>query len=67
MNTNPMILVVGATREETIHIETCFKDWKYEIIPLNIEGTCIDSPIPNKTSLILVYAREVPKNYNRYL
>ncbi len=59
-----MILVVGATREETIHIETCLKDWKYEIVPLNVEGTGIDSPIPNTPILMLVYARKDPKNTN---
>ncbi len=60
--TNSMILVVGATREETIHIETCLKDWKYEIVPLNIEGTGIDSPIPNTPILMLVHARKDQKN-----
>ncbi len=57
-----MILVVGATREETIHIETCLKDWKYDIIPVNVEGTGIDSPIPNTPILMLVYFQKDPKN-----
>ncbi len=57
-----MILVVGATREETIHIETCLKDWKYDIIPLNVEGTGINSPIPKTPILMLVYAQQDPKN-----
>ncbi len=59
---NSMILVLGATREETIHIETCLKDWKYEIAPLNVEGTGIDSPIPKTPILMLVYAQQNPKN-----
>ncbi len=62
MGTNSMILVVGTTREETIHIETCLKDWKYDIFPLNVEGTGIDSPIPNTPILMLVYAQKDPKN-----
>ncbi len=62
MTTNSMILVVGATREETIHIETCLKDCKYDIFPLNVEGTGIDSPIPNTPILMLVYAQKDPKN-----
>jgi DNA-binding response OmpR family regulator len=62
MSINSMILVVGATREETIRIETCLKDWKYEIAPLNIEGTGIDSPIPKTPILMLVYAQQDPKN-----
>ncbi len=57
-----MILVVGATREETIHIEACLKDWKYDIFPLNVEGTGIDSPIPNTPILMLVYVQKNPKN-----
>ncbi len=57
-----MILVVGATREETIHIEACLKDWKYEIAPLNIEGTGIDSPIPKTPIMMLVHAQKDPKN-----
>jgi response regulator RpfG family c-di-GMP phosphodiesterase len=57
-----MILVVGATREETIHIETCLKDWKYDIIPVNVEGTGIDSPIPKTPILMLVYAQQDPRN-----
>ncbi len=35
MNTNPMILIVGATSKENIHIEKSIMDWKYEIIFLN--------------------------------
>ncbi len=62
MGTNSMILVVGAIREETIHIETCLKDWKYDIIPLNVEGTGINSPIPKTPILMLVYAQQDPKN-----
>jgi len=62
--TNSMILVVGATREETIHIETCLKDWKYYIFPLNVEGTGIDSPIPNTPILMLVYAQKETRNTN---
>ncbi|KKM82553.1 hypothetical protein LCGC14_1318430 [marine sediment metagenome] len=62
MSINSMILVVGATREETIHIETCLKDWKYEIVPLNVEGTGIDSPIPKTPILMLVYVQQDPKN-----
>ncbi|ODS29798.1 MAG: hypothetical protein SCARUB_05099 [Candidatus Scalindua rubra] len=60
--TNSMILVVGATREETIHIETCLMDWKYEIAPLNVEGTGIDSPIPKTPIMMLVYAQKDTKN-----
>ncbi len=57
-----MILVVGATREETTHIESCLKDWKYDIIPLNVKGTGIDSPIPKTPIMMLVYAQKDPKN-----
>jgi response regulator RpfG family c-di-GMP phosphodiesterase len=57
-----MILVVGATCQETIHIETCLKDWKYEIVPLNVEGPSINSPIPNTPIMMLVYAQKDQKN-----
>ncbi|MFQ5712833.1 MAG: hypothetical protein ACE5GU_02255 [Candidatus Scalinduaceae bacterium] len=60
--TNSMILVAGATREETIHVETCLKGWKYDITPLNIEGTGIDSPIPETPNMIMVYAQKDKKN-----
>ena len=62
VNSNSAILIVGATREETIHIEACLKDWKYEIAPLNIEGTGIDSPIPKTPIMMLVHAQKDPKN-----
>ncbi len=62
MNSNSAILIVGATPEETIHIETCLKDWKYDVIPLNVKGTGIDSPIPKTPIMMLVYAQKDPKN-----
>ncbi len=55
MNTNPMILVVGVTRKENIHIEKCLMDWKYEVIPLKEEKFVVAS-IPKSPSLMLVYA-----------
>ncbi len=57
-----MILVVGATRKETVHIETCLKDWKYDITTLNIEGTDIDCPVPKTPIMMLVYAQKDTKN-----
>ena len=62
MNTNSIILVVGATREETIHIETCLKDLEYEIVPLNDEKTGIGLPMSKAPGLMLVYAQDDPKN-----
>ncbi len=58
MNTNTIILVVGATRKEGIHIEKCFMDWKYEAVPLNEETSGIATPIPKSPILMLVYAQE---------
>ncbi len=62
MNTNPIILVVGATRKESIHIEKCFMDWKYEAFPLNEETSGIAAPIPKSPSLMLVYSQEEQKD-----
>lgn len=62
MNTNSKILVIGATREEILHIKTCLKDWEYEIVPLNDEGAGIEFPIPKTSNLMLVYAQKDPKN-----
>ena len=62
MNTNSIILVIGATREEALHIEKCLKDWEYEIVPLNDEGTGIEIPIPETSNLMLVYAQKEPEN-----
>ncbi len=62
MNTNSKILVIGPTREETLHIEKCLKDWEYEIVPLNDEGTGFEFPIPETSNLMLVYAQKKPEN-----
>ncbi len=62
MNTNPIILVVDATREESIHIEKYFMDWKYEAVPLNEETSGIAAPIPKSSILMLVYAQEEQKD-----
>ncbi len=62
MNTNSIILVIGATREEALHIEKCLKDWEYEIVPLNDEGTGIEIPIPETSNLMLLYAQKEPEN-----
>ncbi len=62
MNTNLMILVVGATRKENTHIEKCLMDWKYEVIPLKGEKSGIVASIPKSPSLILVYAQEEQKD-----
>ncbi len=42
MKIDPMVLVVGTTSKENIHIEKSIMDWKYEAIPLNEEksGDC---------------------------
>lgn len=56
------MLVVGATRNETIHIEACLKDLEYEIVPLNDEGTGIDAPISRIPTMMLVYAQKEPEN-----
>jgi response regulator RpfG family c-di-GMP phosphodiesterase len=62
MNTNPIILVVGATRKESIHIEKYLMDWKYEAVSLK-EGTSgITDPIPKSPILMLVYAQEEQKD-----
>jgi DNA-binding response OmpR family regulator len=58
MNTNPIILVVGATRKESLHIEKCLMDWKYEAVPLDEETSGIAASIPKSPILILVYAQE---------
>ncbi len=58
-----MILVVGTTsREETVHIEKCLIDWKYEIIHLSNEKTSLVAPIPKSPILMLVYAQEEQKD-----
>ncbi len=62
MNTNPIILVVGATYKESIHIEKCFIDWKYEAVLLNEETSGITAPIPKSPILMLVYAQEEQKD-----
>ncbi len=53
---------MGATREESIHIEKCFMDWKYEAVPLNEETSGIAAPIPKSPILMLVYAQEEQKD-----
>ena len=62
MNTYPIILVVGATHKESIHIEKCFIDWKYEAVLLNEETSGITAPIPKSPILMLVYAQEEQKD-----
>ncbi|MCP4269809.1 MAG: hypothetical protein GY777_30250 [Candidatus Brocadiaceae bacterium] len=62
MNTNPMILVVGATRKENIHIEQCLMDWKYEAIPLKGEKSGKVASIPKSPGSILVYVQEEQKD-----
>jgi response regulator RpfG family c-di-GMP phosphodiesterase len=62
MNTNPIILVVGATRKESIHIEKCLMDWKYEAVSLDEETSGIAAPIPKSPILMLVYAQEEQKD-----
>ncbi len=62
MDTNPIILGVGATHKESIHIEKCFMDWKYEAVPLNEETSGIAAPIPKSPILMLVYAQEEQKD-----
>ena len=62
MNTNPIILVVGATRKESIHIEKCLMDWKYEAVSLDEETSGITDPIPKSPILMLVYAQEEQKD-----
>ncbi len=58
MNTHPIILIVGATRKESIHIEKYLMDWKYEAVPLDEEASGIAAPIPKSPILMLVYARK---------
>ncbi len=58
MNTNPMILVVGATSKENTYIENCLMDWKYEVILLKEEKAGIVASIPKSPGLMLVYAQE---------
>ncbi len=62
MNTHPIILVVGATRKESIHIEKCLMDWEYEAVPLNEETPGVVAPIPKSPNLMLVYAQEEQKD-----
>ncbi len=62
MNTNPIILVVGATHKESIHIEKCFMNWKYEAVLLNVETSGIAAPIPKSPILMLVYVQEEQKD-----
>ncbi len=62
MNTNPIIRGVGATHQESIHIEKCFMDWKYEAVPLNEETSSIAASIPKSPILMLVYAQEEQKD-----
>ncbi len=62
MNTSPIILVVGATRKESTHIEKCLMDWKYEAVSLN-EGTSgVAAPLPKSPIIMLVYAQEEQKD-----
>jgi hypothetical protein len=46
MNANPIILIVGAARKESIHIEKCLMDWKYEPVSLDEETSGIAAPVP---------------------
>ncbi len=62
-DTDSRILVVGTTsREETVHIEKCLIDWKYEIIHLSNEKTSLVAPIPKSPILMLVYVQEEQKD-----
>ncbi len=62
-DTDSRILVVGTTtHKESIHIEKCFIDWKYEAVPLNEETSSISAPIPKTPILMLVYAQEEQKD-----
>jgi hypothetical protein len=67
MNTNPIILIVGTTRKESIHIEKYLMDWKYEAVPLDEEASGIAAPIPKSPILMLVYAQEEQKDTINYL
>ncbi len=62
MNTNLIILVVGAIREESIHIEKYLMDWKYEAVSLDGETSGIAALIPKSPILMLVYAQEKQKD-----
>ncbi len=62
MNTNSIILVVGATHKESIHIEKCFMDWKYEAVSMDEMPSDIAAPIPKSPILMLVYAQEEQKD-----
>jgi response regulator RpfG family c-di-GMP phosphodiesterase len=62
MNTNPVILVVGTTHKERLHIEKCFMDWKYETISLDEVPSDIADSIPKSPILTLVYAQEEQKD-----
>ncbi len=50
MNTHPIILIVGATRKESIHIEKYLMDWKYEAVPLDEKASGIAAPYQNHPS-----------------
>jgi hypothetical protein len=62
MNANPIILIVGATHKESIHIEKCLIDWKYEAVSLDEETSGIAAPLPKSPILMLVYAQEEQKD-----
>ncbi len=62
MDANPIILVVGATRKESIHIEKCLMEWKYEAVLLNAGTSGIAAPIPKSSIIMLVYAQEEQKD-----
>jgi response regulator RpfG family c-di-GMP phosphodiesterase len=62
MDANPIILIVGATRKESIHIEKCLIDWKYEAVSLDEETSGIAAPLPKSPILMLVYAQEGQKD-----
>ena len=67
MNTNPIILVVGATRKENIHIEKCLMDWEYEAVPLNEETPGVVAPIPQIAKPNAGLRPGRTKGYNCYL
>jgi response regulator RpfG family c-di-GMP phosphodiesterase len=53
---------VGATHKESIHIEKCLIDWKYEAVSLDEETSGIAAPLPKSPILMLVYAQEEQKD-----
>ncbi len=54
-------IVVGASEEESAHVQSCLSDWECVMAALNEEETAVSS-IPPAARLMIVYARKQQKD-----